>query len=68
MPVSAAAFILTLMLPGLAGRRMTSAFRNQTIRIGYFMQTVMPPFRIAAISLAIEQAQSEGRLNGYNFR
>jgi hypothetical protein len=41
---------------------------NGTIRIGYSFSELTPPYRVAAISLAIEQAQADGLLPGYNFR
>ena len=41
---------------------------NRTIRIGYFLQTSSPPYRIGAINLAIDRAKSDGLLSGFNFR
>jgi len=38
---------------------------DKTIRIGYLMHS-MP--RAGAINIAIEQAQNDGLLNGFNFR
>jgi len=38
---------------------------NSTIKMGYFLQSEQ---RIAAIGIAIDQAQSDGLLRGYDFR
>ncbi len=41
---------------------------NKTIRIAYLLQNFEPPYRVGSINLAIEQAQQNGMLQGYNFR
>jgi hypothetical protein len=39
-----------------------------TIKIGYLLSESKPPYRAGAINLAIEQAQSDGLLQGFNIR
>ena len=41
---------------------------NMTIAIGYVMDQLVPPYRIGAIQLALQDGQSSGLLPGYRFR
>jgi hypothetical protein len=41
---------------------------NKTIVMGYLMDQVGPPYRIGAISMAIQNGQKRGLLPGYSFR
>lgn len=41
---------------------------KETIVIGYMMDQLAPPYRIGAISMAIQDGQTNGLLRGYNFR
>lgn len=41
---------------------------NGTIVVGYLMDQLGPPYRIGAISMAIDSAKARGLLPGYNFR
>lgn len=43
----------------------TAGDNNTTINVGYFMQDAQ---RVAAIGMAIDQIQSEGRLTHYDFQ
>ena len=41
---------------------------TRTISIGYIMDQLMPPYRIGAIKVGIEDGQRNGLLQNYNFR
>jgi len=61
-----------LLLPALGQvllniNRAYSSTINKTINIGYIRRRVTPD-RSGAINVAIEQAQNDGLLRGYNFR
>ena len=41
---------------------------NATVVIGYLMDQLGPPYRLGALSMAIQDGQSRGLLTAYNFR
>lgn len=42
--------------------------QNNSIYLGYMLTEFSPPYRGAAINLAIDQAKADGLLPGYNIR
>jgi len=60
--------LLLLVVPGqilIVINQAGASPTNNTIRIGYLLQFKN---RAGAINVAIEQAQNDGLLRGYNFR
>ena len=57
--------LLTLGHNLLVVNQARSSHADKTIRIGYLMDSMT---RAGAINVAIEQAQNDGLLRGYNFR
>ena len=52
----------------IIGPYNSSASVNVTIVVGYLMDQLKPPYRVGAISMAINDGRASGLLPGYQFR